>query len=114
MKYLFLVFAVILSSLCAFGQTEESGIYKTIHNEYLDKDFQITYIGKALSKDNYFLFQAFNTEDNSNSGIFFTNSKQWNSFIQDLQSAKTKYVEWIATAKGNNISELDKKTTYEH
>ena len=93
---------ILLSPLLLFSQ-EEIGSYEIFGTEY---KVQAT---EPDSKGKYTLYvDGYASDGLVSQGGLMIQSKKIDDFLISLNEAKNKFIEWTATAKENNISDLSK------
>ncbi|PKP33898.1 MAG: hypothetical protein CVU00_09285 [Bacteroidetes bacterium HGW-Bacteroidetes-17] len=106
-SYLTLI-ALVFLSLTSFSQKP----FETYTMEYLKdgKEYTIDIAIDTTKKDDFSLYtDMYSTDASTKSlGIIITN-KNYESFIEALNAAKAKYIEWTKVAKENNVKELRKE-----
>jgi hypothetical protein len=90
-------------TLESFGQET----FTSYENNYNDKTYEIQI--SAKEKDKFTLYiDAMSLDKLHEKGGIMIKEKQHKDFLNALTEAKGKYVEWVKTAKENNIKEVDK------
>ena len=84
--------------------------YVTYDNIYAEETFEIKISSDEKEKFTLYIDALSLDELNSKGGIFI-NQKNYQDFISALADAKSKYEEWVKTAKENNIKEFYKTMT---
>lgn len=107
-KYQLLIFIMLLINIKSFSQEDFS--------EYTSSFLQKTYnIGISFDKNDKFslYIDAHSLDPLSDNGGFIVREKNLSQGIINLKTAKEKYIEWVATAKKNGVTELDKEINIE-
>lgn len=81
--------------------------FTTYDNTYIGKPFEIDISIQENNQFNLYIY-ALSLDAIHETGGFLVSDKNYLGFINALTAAKSKYVEWIQTAKANNVTELDK------
>jgi hypothetical protein len=98
---LFVTFILLGSNLNAQKK------FTTYDNTYDEKTYDIQISSK--DKDDFTLWiDAMSLDALRKEGGLMIKKKQYQDFIDALNEAKLKYIEWSKTAKENNVKELDK------
>lgn len=94
---------LMLLGLKSFSQEK----FTTYDNSYAGKTYDIQISTK--DKDNFTLWiDAMSLDKLHEHGGLMVKQKQYQDFINALNDAKLKYLDWLKTAKENNVKELDK------
>lgn len=102
--YKFLTFSFItFLSLNSFAQES----FTTYDNTYANKTYDIQIALEENDKYSLYIDALSLDKLRSKGGIMVTH-KQQPDFIAALNEAKAKYIEWVSTAKQNDVKELDK------
>ena len=98
---------ILLASVCLSINSFAQDKFTTYDNTYAEKTYDI-----QLSSDDKTGFtlwiDALSLDNLHEKGGLMIKEKQYESFIGALDEAKSKYEEWVKTAKENNVKELDK------
>jgi len=101
---------LVLISLSTFSQK----VYDTYESSYFNKTYDI----KLSYKDStdFIIWIKCTSLDkiHSKDGEYSISYKQYEKFINSLQEAKQKYIEWVKTAKENNVKDLLKHMDLEN
>jgi hypothetical protein len=101
---LFILVAFLSLIMNSYGQEK----FTTYDNTYSEKTYEI-----QLSKDNTgsltIWIDALSLDNLHEKGGIMVKEKQYQSFVDALGEAKTKYEEWVKTAKENSVTDLDKE-----
>lgn len=101
-----LFFATLFLAIAMDAQTQVA-IYST--NYWTDKtDFKIE-VSDAKGKLDRVWIETRTMDRLSTDGYLLIDEKKMPEFLSFLEFCKNKYVEWSATAKQNNVTELNKK-----
>lgn len=106
-KVTMITLMMCLTTMVSFGQEK----YTTYDNLYSEKTHEVSISHK--DSNNYTLYVEMMSMDelSKNGGVMIT-QKEHVLFLSTLNDAKTKYNEWVATAKENNVADLTKSMTY--
>lgn len=102
---LFIAFLFLIGFKC-FAQDK----FTTYDNAYFEKTFDIQ-ISTKDKVDFTLWIDAHSFDKLHKEGGIEVSKKQYDNFLNALKESKLKYVEWIKTAKENNVKELDKEMT---
>jgi hypothetical protein len=86
-------------------------LYKSYYNAFSKKYFN-TYIAHNDINEYVLFIDLLSTDSNRKYGGIMVSTVEHENFLQILDSAKQKYVEWIDIAKKNNIHSFNKKMKY--
>lgn len=104
LKQFVLATFIVLIAVTAKGQkqftTYQNTITKELYNIQLSFD----------KKGNFSIwFDAYSSDKLIKKVGFYVKEKEYPLFIDNLLAAKSKYIEWVATANENNVTELKKE-----
>lgn len=101
MKKLTILAISLITSTQIFSQEK----FTTYENTFEEKSYEI-----KISDDEKFIIyiDAMSLDKLHDKGGIFIEQKRHEQFINALTEAKLKYVEWVKTAKENNVTELQK------
>jgi hypothetical protein len=105
-KNMMIALMMCLTSL-SFGQIE----YATFNQSYGETNLKIDISGSDTTNYNIYL-AGYSLDRYHKEGGVLLDQKSKNDFVNLLKDAKTKYLEWIVTAKENGITDLDKKMEF--
>lgn len=103
MKKLFLLALVLGFSVVSFAQEK----FSEYDMSYFNKKYDIE-VG-TIKNGNCSFYIYCEPKDNTKKVGFILESKNVESFCNQLNSIKQKYSEWTKTAKDNNVTSYDKK-----
>jgi len=93
--------------MLVFGlMTNAQEKFSSYDNVFLEKTFQIEISLKDGSATLW--IDAASLDNSVDKAGYEIEEQQLNGFIENMNEAKTKYIEWINKAKENNVSEVDK------
>lgn len=81
--------------------------FSTYDNTYSDKTYEIKVFSKEKDKFSIYI-DALSLDATYEKGGIYMDEKQHEIFLNAITEAKTKYAEWVKTAKENNVKELHK------
>ncbi len=84
--------------------------FTSYDNTYGGKTFEIQISSKDKEKFSLYI-DAMSLDRTHEKGGITIDQKQHQDFLNAIAEAKTKYEEWVKTAKENNVKELDKTLT---
>lgn len=100
-----LVFGLFLCFGLVSRAQENLGTYE---NTYIEKEYPISISTKPNDAKFTLYIEALSLDNLVSEGGFSIDEKQLSGFVENIKQAKAKYEEWIATAKANNVTSLDK------
>lgn len=100
---LFIAFLFLIGFKC-FAQDK----FTTYDNTYIGKTYDIQ-ISTKDKVDFSLWIDAMSLDKLHKEGGIEVTKKQYDNFLNALTESKLKYVEWIKTAKENNVKELNKE-----
>lgn len=107
MKKLIMMMALMM---CFMGIGFAQEKFATYDNTYINKTYDISI--DVENDDKFTLYiNAMSIDGIHETGGFMINEKEYQKFIDALQSASLKYQEWDSIARLNNVVELNKKMT---
>lgn len=107
MKKLIMMMAIMM---CFVGIGFAQEKFATYDNTYINKTYDISI--NVENDDKFTLYiNAMSVDEIHETGGFMINEKEYQKFIDALQSASLKYQEWDSIARLNNVVELNKKMT---
>ncbi len=107
MKKLITMMALMM---CFVGIGFAQEKFATYDNTYINKTYDISI--NVENDDKFTLYiNAMSVDEIHETGGFMINEKEYQKFIDALQSASLKYQEWDSIARLNNVVELNKKMT---
>lgn len=92
-----------LSSVDMYAQEK----FTTYDNTYGGKTYEIQISSKEQDKFTLYI-DAMSLDRLHDKGGIMVKEKQLQEFLNAISAAKTKYEDWVKTAKENNVTELDK------
>lgn len=84
--------------------------FASYDNTYGGKTYEIQISAKEKEKFSLYI-DAMSLDRTHEKGGITIDQKQHQDFLNAIAEAKTKYEEWVKTAKENNVKELDKTLT---
>lgn len=108
MKKAFLISVLFAFVVSATAQEK----YDVYTNTYFEKQYEILFSKKSEEKFSFYIMMA-SMDAVRESGGLMVNQKNLEPLCAKLSEAKTKYSEWVATAKQNNVTDLAKKMEIE-
>lgn len=84
--------------------------YATYESSYAERVYNIEVASKGNGKYTLYI-QAYSLDRLISEGGLHINQNQLTGFIDNLKQAKAKYLEWLQTAKDNNVTELNKEVS---
>lgn len=105
MKTLLTVFTIMGITLNLHGQDK----FTTYINSYAQKEFEISVAFDEKNREKFTLYiDAYSLEKVHDKGGFKVEEKELDGFLKAIQEAKAKYIEWVQTAKQNNVTDVTK------
>jgi hypothetical protein len=104
MKTLTLIAIMCMISLASYSQEKRA----TYNNTYIGKTYDIQISFKKNGKFTFYV-DALSLDKFIKTGGFEISNQQLKGFLENLEYAKQKYVEWIKIAKANNVESLSKE-----
>jgi hypothetical protein len=102
--------AMMALMMCFVGIGFAQEKFATYDNTYINKTYDISI--DVENDDKFTLYiNAMSVDGIHETGGFMINEKEYQKFIDALQSASLKYQEWDSIARLNNVVELNKKMT---
>lgn len=98
-----LFFILVLISINTFSQNKISSYY----NSYFNENYNIELSVEDTNQFELYI-NACSTDNLISKGGIIINEDQYDNFIEQLNNAKSKYIEWTKTAKSNNVTDIDK------
>lgn len=89
----------------SLGNSQE--VYNSIDLSFDNKSYDISISYKSADKYTMYM-DMIPLDDVSKSGGIILTEKYHSNFVSSLDEARLKYIEWVNTAKENNVTELTK------
>lgn len=99
----FLVSIILLLGVKTYSQEK----YATYDNTFVDKTYDISVSFKDGGEFSLWI-NALSLDRIIEVGGYYIKQAQLEGFLNNLNSAKAKYLEWVAVAKTNDVKELEK------
>jgi hypothetical protein len=109
MKNFFKILALCVFTLTALKSNAQEK-FASYDNTYAEKTYDIQLSSKDREKFSLYI-DAMSLDRTHEKGGIIIDQKQYQYFINAITEARTKYEEWVKTAKENNIKELSKTMT---
>lgn len=104
---LIMVTAIVFASVFKMSAQDKFADYT---NTYLNESYKIEISLDSKDNSKYTLYvDAYSLDKLITKAGIMIDQKQHDDFINALKTCKQKYEEWTATAKSNNVKDLDKK-----
>jgi hypothetical protein len=85
--------------------------FTSYDNSYSGKSYEIQISTEDIEKYSLYI-NAMSLDRTHSQGGITIDQKQYQDFLNAIAEAKTKYEEWVKTAKENNVKELNKAMTF--
>jgi hypothetical protein len=102
-----LLFTLLISCF----QLKAQNVYSTYQNTFMDIEYPIM-INVKDSNDYTLYIDAYSVDQLVESGGVILKKSQIEPFAKTLGEAKSKYEEWVKTAKTNKVDDLSKTMTF--
>lgn len=109
MNNCFKILALCVFTLTALKSNAQEK-FTSYDNTYGGKTYDIQIASKDKEKFSLYI-DAMSLDRTHEKGGITIDQKQYQDFINAIAEAKTKYEEWVKTAKENNVKELSKTMT---
>ncbi|MFZ4547767.1 MAG: hypothetical protein ACOYN4_10045 [Bacteroidales bacterium] len=100
-----LMFILVISFSCTFGTVAQK--YDTYYCQYLEKSYDISILKEKSAAYKVYINTATLDGLVTECIMVFMERANYN-FLQNLISAKEKYIEWLNVVKNKNITEVEK------
>ena len=107
LKVMMMTLMMCLMTMVSFGQEK----YTTYDNLYGEETYEVSISHKDNGKYTLYVDMMSMDKLSKNGGIMIT-EKEHQLFLSTLNEAKVKYIEWVATAKENNVTDLSKSMKF--